>query len=77
LAGERDRQHPDPGRPGDDAAHEHDGVQPDDRRRGGEAHHDVAKAAQAAVEILLVAKLAQARRVGVDSGCGGILGHTG
>ena len=47
LARERHRQHPDPRRPGDHRADEHDRVQPDDRRDRGEAERDVVEAAAA------------------------------
>ena len=52
LAGQRHRQDPDPRRPGHRHAHEHHGVEADDRRDRGESHRDVAEDVQAAVELL-------------------------
>ena len=68
LSRQRDRQHPHPRRPGDERAHEHDGVEPDDRRDRREAQRGVVRDAQAAGELLGVAELVQARDIGIDVG---------
>ena len=57
LAGERDRQHPDPGRACHDGADEHDCVEPDDGRGCGEPHRGVVEEAKPTRELLPVPQL--------------------
>ena len=66
LAGERDRQHPDPGRACHGGADEHDRVEPDDGRDRREAHRGVVEEAKPARELLPVPQLREACRVGIE-----------
>ena len=66
LAGERDRQHPDPGRACHDGADEHDRVEPDDGRGCGEPHRSVVEEAKPTRELLPVPQLREPLRVRIE-----------